>query len=374
MSLRNNKVYIFVIILFIWNILICCLKNITIYSNVINYIFWIIILICCLILFRKEYKRDKYKSIIYKDVLVFVLIYIIVYYLLGFVVGFKKSPLSFQFINIIVNMIQFVSLRLIVETVKYYLIKENNSKLFIIMVTILFIIINIDINYIISLFGSGTELFKYISSTVVPIVMYGIVGTYIIRNSTLTTNLLLQLVPLVLVYTIPISPNMDWYLYGVFHIIYLYIVYAYVKFELDKREQTEKKAKASVYSTLPVIIIFIILILFVLGKFSYVPLGVMSNSMKPEFERGDIVIYKKTKSVDEIVNNDIVCYQLDDIKVMHRVIKIENINNKKYFVTKGDNLKTKDPLKVNEEQIKGKIKFVIPRLGYPSVWLYELLK
>ena len=50
------------------------------------------------------------------------------------------------------------------------------------------------------------------------------------------------------------------------------------------------------------------------------------------------------------------------------------LNNKKYFTTKGDNLKSNDPLKVKEEQIIGIIKFTIPKLGYPSVWLYELLK
>ena len=47
---------------------------------------------------------------------------------------------------------------------------------------------------------------------------------------------------------------------------------------------------------------------------------------------------------------------------------------KKYFSTKGDNLTTKDPLKVKEDQIIGEIEIVIPRLGYPSVWLYEILK
>ena len=107
--------------------------------------------------------------------------------------------------------------------------------------------------------------------------------------------------------------------------------------------------------------------------FTYVPIGVMSNSMKPIFERGDIIVYKKIKNINDIKENDIICYQLDNIKVMHRVIKIENINNKKYFTTKGDNLLSNDPLKVKEEQIIGTIIFTIPRLGYPSVWLYELL-
>lgn len=373
MNIKNNKVYLFTIIIFIWTILFNYLKNIINYHNIINFIFWITILIISITIFNKGYKRNKYKDILFKDILIFILLYIIIYYLSGFIVGFQQSPLNFELSNIIKNLIKYVLLRIIIETVKYFLIKENNTKTFIIITTILFIIINIDINYIINLLEQPKELFKYFSNTIIPTTIYGIVGTYIIKNSSLKSNISLQIVPLILTYSIKISPNLDWYLYSVFHIVYLLLLYTYLKYEIDKREKTEQKAKKIIYSQIPIISISIIMILFVLGIFTYVPIGVMSNSMKPIFERGDIIVYKKVKNINDIKENDIICYQLNNIKVMHRVIKIENINNKKYFTTKGDNLLSNDPLKVKEEQIIGTIIFTIPRLGYPSVWLYELL-
>ena len=373
MSIKNNKVYLFTIIIFIWTILFNYLKNIINYHNIINFIFWITILIISITTFNKGYKRNKYKDILFKDILIFILLYVIIYYLSGFIVGFQQSPLNFGLSNTIKNLIKYVLLRIIIETVKYFLIKENNTKTFIIITTILFIIINIDINYIINLLEQPKELFKYFSNTIIPTTIYGIVGTYIIKNSSLKSNISLQIVPLILTYSIKISPNLDWYLYSVFHIVYLLLLYTYLKYEIDKREKTEQKAKKNIYSQIPIISISIIMILFVLGIFTYVPIGVMSNSMKPIFERGDIIVYKKVKNINDIKENDIICYQLDNIKVMHRVIKIENINNKKYFTTKGDNLLSNDPLKVKEEQIIGTIIFTIPRLGYPSVWLYELL-
>lgn len=373
MNIKNNKVYLFTIIIFIWTILFTYLQNIINYHNIINFLFWITILIISITTFNKGYKRNKYKDILFKDILILILLYIIIYYLLGFIVGFQQSPLNFELSNIIKNLIKYVLLRIIIETVKYFLIKENNTKTFIIITTILFIIINIDINYIINLLEQPKELFKYFSNTIIPTTIYGIVGTYIIKNSSLKSNISLQIVPLILTYSIKISPNLDWYLYSVFHIVYLLLLYTYLKYEIDKREKTEQKAKKNIYSQIPIISISIIMILFVLGIFTYVPIGVMSNSMKPIFERGDIIVYKKVKNINDIKENDIICYQLDNIKVMHRVIKIENINNKKYFTTKGDNLLSNDPLKVKEEQIIGTIIFTIPRLGYPSVWLYELL-
>ena len=373
MSIKNNKVYIFAIIIFIWNILYNYLQNTTNYYNILNFIFWISILIISIITFNKGYKRYIYKDIIFKDIIIFTLLYIIIYYLLGFIVGFQKSPLNFELFNIIKNLTKYVILKIIIESIKYYLIKENNKKKFIIIITIIFIIINIDINYLINLIEVPKELFKYISNNIIPISVYGIIGTYIIKNSNLKCNLLLQLVPIILTYTIPISQNLDWYLYSVFHIVYLLLLYTYLKYEIEKREQTKENARTNILTLLPITTISLILILFVLGIFTYVPIGVMSNSMKPEFERGDIIVYKKIKNINDIKINDIICYQLDDIKVMHRVVKIEDINNKKYFTTKGDNLLSNDPLKVKEEQIIGTIVFAIPRLGYPSVWLYEIL-
>lgn len=374
MDVKNKKVYIFSVIILIWSIFTKYLENIFKYNYIINYLFWIIILIFCIILFKKEYKRSKYKSIIFKDIIVFILIYLIIYYLSGLLLGFKKSPLSFSIYNIINNLIKYVLIKTIIEVTKYYLIKENNSKLFLIIITIIFIIVKTDINYLNTIINNNKELFKYISSNIIPLIMYEIIGTYLIKNSDLKTNLILQMTPLLLAYTIPLSPNLDWYLYGVFHIIYLLIIYIFIKYEIEKREETIKKAKNNITSLLPTISIFIILILFVLGIFNYVPIGVMSNSMKPIFERGDTLIYKKITKDDEIKINDIICYQLDDIKIMHRVVKITEVNNKKYYTTKGDNLNDNDPLKVSKEQIIGKIKITIPRLGYPSVWLYELLK
>lgn len=373
MSIKNNKVYLFTLIIFIWTIFFNYLQNIIDYHTIINYIFWIVILFGCTISFNNGYKRNKYKDILFKDILIFTLLYIIIYYLFGFIVGFQKSPLNFGLFNVIKNLIKYVTLKVIIESVKYYLVKENNTKIFIIIVTILFIVNNIDIKHLIGLVEMPKELFKYISSNVIPTVMYGVVGTYIIENSSLKANLLLQIIPIILIYTISIAPNLDWYLYGVFHTVYLLLVHTYLKYQIEKREQTVENAKSNVFSLIPITVIFVILILFVLGIFVYVPIGVMSNSMKPHFERGDIIIYKKIQNVDNIKVNDIICYQSDNIKVMHRVVKIEIVNDKKYFTTKGDNLLSNDPLKVKEEQIIGTIVFTIPRLGYPSVWLYELL-
>jgi hypothetical protein len=55
MNIKNNKVYLFTIIIFIWTILFNYLQNIINYHNIINFLFWITILIISITTFNKKY-------------------------------------------------------------------------------------------------------------------------------------------------------------------------------------------------------------------------------------------------------------------------------------------------------------------------------
>lgn len=95
--------------------------------------------------------------------------------------------------------------------------------------------------------------------------------------------------------------------------------------------------------------------------------------MKPEFSRGDVCIVKKIDEVEEIQQGDIIEYIYNNTSILHRVIKIEESITRKEFITKGDNNTMQDIYPVHEEQILGIVKYKIPYIGYPSVWLSELL-
>lgn len=93
--------------------------------------------------------------------------------------------------------------------------------------------------------------------------------------------------------------------------------------------------------------------------FGYKPLIVMTGSMEPVYKVGSIIYYKKA-NIDDIKINDVITFENNNVLITHRVVNIEN--NK--FTTKGDANETKDPMKVNYEEIKGKVaKKSIPYLG-----------
>ena len=115
--------------------------------------------------------------------------------------------------------------------------------------------------------------------------------------------------------------------------------------------------------------------MFIVGCFKYQPIAVLSNSMKDYYSRGDIVIVEKisTDDIENIKEKDILYYRYGDKYITHRVYDIKEKEGKLIFFTKGDNNNDVDPWVVNEEDIHGVVRMKIKYLGWPTVWVYELL-
>ena len=95
---------------------------------------------------------------------------------------------------------------------------------------------------------------------------------------------------------------------------------------------------------------------------------VLTGSMKPALNIGDIVIVKET---DNIKKGDIISFKNQESVVTHRVYEIRKENGKDYYITKGDaNSGTDDDL-LSIEDIEGKYCFKIPFIGSIILFLQK---
>jgi len=88
---------------------------------------------------------------------------------------------------------------------------------------------------------------------------------------------------------------------------------------------------------------------------------VVSGSMEPTLSINDLVIIKE---YDSYAVNDIVTYKSGSKFVTHRIIEVVEGG----FITKGDANNGNDPI-VSASNIKGKIVFIIPKIGNFIEWL-----
>lgn len=98
--------------------------------------------------------------------------------------------------------------------------------------------------------------------------------------------------------------------------------------------------------------------------FGYKFYVVLTGSMKPNIEPGDLIVTKEI-AVNEIDCGDIITFKVEgvDSVTTHRVKEIIDSEDGISFLTKGDanNIEDKDPVK--EEDIQGRVVKVIPDAG-----------
>lgn len=110
------------------------------------------------------------------------------------------------------------------------------------------------------------------------------------------------------------------------------------------------------------------IVMFMTGFFSYKPLAIMSDSMKPVYARGSIAIIQKANAMDVSVG-DIVQYTMPGHMITHRVVRIDTTDDatgEKIFITKADSSRSEDrPVQAN--QIDGTVRATVPYIRYPNV-------
>ena len=126
-----------------------------------------------------------------------------------------------------------------------------------------------------------------------------------------------------------------------------------------KKENIRKIGTIMIYILIvPIIIYNIFLIIMSIVKPYETPsfLGIktfviISGSMEPNLEVGDIVLIKE-KDKQEIKENDIISFREGQAVITHRIVEIIEEDGTKY-VTKGDNNNAKDSNKIEYEDIEG---------------------
>ena len=99
----------------------------------------------------------------------------------------------------------------------------------------------------------------------------------------------------------------------------------------------------------------------------YSIMTVMTGSMEPAYQVGDIIVIKKTNE-NELQVKDVITFistdeELNGQPITHRIIDITEENGQKKFGTKGDNNQIADETPVTSDRILGKVQLRIPFVG-----------
>lgn len=385
MRYLNKKVvalYAVIIAFLIGRVFIFSGSIVSKYTSLCNPLFWLFMAILSYLVARDEPSqkmRNKYD--ITQSIVIIVIIYCMIYFSLGLVFGYERSPYSHEVVAILKNLWTFISVIVFQEFTRYQLVKLSPKKIgYYALITALFIIAEIDFWNFSSNFSNNVEFFKYMSQTIVPLIVTNCLFTYLSIMSANLPATIYRCLLMLMTILLPIFPALNWLIKAMMEIVLVIIASLYVNYVDIKssRIMTRRQVKKeSVVSYIPFVIVLVVLVCFISGTFKYQPIAVLSNSMLPTFARGDAVIMKKIdkKDLKKLKKGTILYYSKEGRLIVHRIVSVKHTDDGKVEVTtKGDNNNANDPWVITEDDMIGTVSFMIPYIGYPSVWVNELLK
>ena len=377
---KTNRNIFYLIIILIYVILsqVIFIKLGQKFTNIINPIFWIVFLIVMYITMPPQITNKRNEKKIIQYTIVAGLLYIIIYFLCGIFVTFGRSPYSNTIKGILTNL--WITGTVIVgrEFVRYKIIsttRKNEKEIINILVIIIFTLIEFDLVSFITSITKVTFVFKQVVSVLIPTVVKNVVFNTIAQKYTCKSAIIYEILIKMFYWFSPILPNSPWILVAILDSTILLILLVFIQSNIEKTNNIILKRRVEDNSPKDIIRLGIILVpvaCFSIGLFPIHPKAIATASMYPEIAIGDIVIVKKC-SINDLKEEDIIEYQIEDQNIVHRVKEIENDGNIFKITTKGDNNTQEDAEPVFEEQLKGKVIFKIKYLGLPSVWLNKLI-
>ena len=149
--MKNIKLLV-ILIIYIFVDIYLSINNATIFTNVINPIFFSVITCYCILNIKKIYIRtsDNRENLFFMHL--FLLIHIIMFFYTGLIIGFCKNPYSQELTQLVKNIIIQIVPIIGLELTRYILISRNkNNKNLLIIVTLVLILLRIDYKVVVNL-------------------------------------------------------------------------------------------------------------------------------------------------------------------------------------------------------------------------------
>ena len=219
-------------------------------------------------------------------------------------------------------------------------------------------------------FKNINSFMELIGATVAPSVSSNLLFNYLTRRHGFLPAASYKLISSLYVYVIPYLPTAPSALVSAARIILPLLTHAFISF-LYETEKKRTKGRSEIIGKSAVGVTVICMVGLIMLTSCRFPVGMIvigSGSMENELNIGDATVYTVSNGAD-IEIGDIIIFKSGSSRIVHRVWDIEYTNGEYRFYTKGDANENADPGYVTDANVIGIVKFKIPYVGLPTVWL-----
>ncbi len=351
--------------------------NLPVSTYVIQPLLWL--LIALVVYFLPRYRpaaKPTIRRTIIQIALFIALFQISLYVIGGLFSSFGHSPYPFSPLGIAGNIFFVGSMLVGMELSRAWLVNRLGKKhtfLALVFVALLYTMLNTSLAKITGL-SFTAESVSFLTSSLLPLLARNLLATVLAYYAGPLASIAYIGLLQAFWWFVPILPDLPWAiesLIGVVVPILGWIVVHGFYQSKTERIRARRVKEGSLIGWVIATVISVSIIWFSVGLFPVHPALVLSGSMRPVMDAGDVAIIVKVDS-GAIKEGDIIQFRLGDITVMHRVVEIVETGGSRSFITKGDDNERPDPNPTTAENLIGKTVFTIPKIGWVGIAIKDL--
>ena len=305
--------------------------------------------------------------------------YVIVLVNIGFFMGFGESALSFTPRGLIINLTIVLTTLLGMEFSRAYLVKSFGRRrpfLTIGLVTLLYSFISISTVRLLAL-KDPLGMATFLGVGLLPVVAENLLASYLAFVGGPMASLAYRGPIMAFWWFCPVLPNLSWGVEALLGVMIptvgFFVINMYTSPMTIRRLGVPvegrgfgRARKSSVRGWVIAGVLCVFVVWASAGLLGIQPTTVISGSMSPAMEVGDMVIVRDV-SADSIHPGTVIQFWSGEEMVIHRVVEASGEGDGRLFVTKGDANAEPDLELVSSSQVVGAVVLNIPKIGWASI-------
>lgn len=305
----------------------------------------------------------------------FAVIFIIISVIAGFIDGFGKSPYVHSAAGTLINILVVGSALVGREAARCYVVNNlTKSENFIVFIPIalLMTLSNFTIDRFTGL-SDMESIVELLAQYLVPEFLQSLLATYLAFLGGVIPAIIYMSIIQAFNWLSPILPNLKWITAALVGIICpAYSLAAMQTIYLNETKVLKKtdKDKEGLGGWIITSLVSIGIIWFSVGVFPIYPSVIATGSMEPMIKPGDVILVEKILQMEDIKQlkvGDVIQFTRGSILISHRIIEVVNDDEEIRYRTKGDNNSSQDIELVKPEDVKGSIRCIVPKIGWPTL-------
>ena len=318
----------------------------------------------------------RVKSAVIQLALIVGFFQVLLYVIGGLFSGFGRSPYSFTPTGILTNLVFVGSMMVGMELSRAWLINHLGKKhtlLVLIFVSVLYTLLSIPLARITGL-TLGLDSINYLNSTVLPALAENLLASFLALMGGPLAAIAYRGILQAFWWFCPILPNLSWAFKGLIGTVVPIVGLVLANSLRSRRRpgQVRREREGSLAGWVVTTIVAVAIIWFAVGLFPVQPTTVISGSMRPTLDVGDVVIIAEVSTAN-IKPGDIIQFrEAEGVTTVHRVVEIQENEGQTVFITQGDANSEPDANPVPSANVVGKAVFDIPKIGWIAIAVKEL--